>query len=192
MFDIKGQLIPELEIEELKITIPLPKKKYIQRGGEIFMLAQKILSNTAFESEINIFYGYLSDVFKLPKKQLIKDYDIDTLIIALVRLFELANETEGKYTLPYFPSEESEEEGYSYEVYTGSDKIVADYAKLSIIEVNNLNYVDFLILRKDAYINKMSQTEKGRDYLEQCYCFESEKPDRAALRKQFGGEKYGK
>lgn len=52
-----------------------------------------------------------------------------------------------------------------------------------MIEVNELDYIDYLIYRRDAFIYKQSQTEHGREYLENAFRLEQTKPDRSKLRK---------
>jgi len=51
-----------------------------------------------------------------------------------------------------------------------------------------LDYVAYLVYRRDAVIYKMSQTEKGREYLQNAYRLELVEPDRKSLREQFGKE----
>jgi len=55
-------------------------------------------------------------------------------------------------------------------------------------EVEELDYIDYLQLRKDAFIYKMRQTEKGKEYLDNAYRLEQTKPERKRLRDQFGKE----
>ena len=38
------------------------------------------------------------------------------------------------------------------------------------------------MLVRDAFIDRLSQTEEGRDYLEQCWVLTQTKPDKAHLR----------
>ena len=66
--------------------------------------------------------------------------------------------------------------------------MVSSYTGLNMIEVNNLDYVAYLVYRRDAVIYKMSQTEKGREYLQNAYRLELVEPDRKSLREQFGKE----
>lgn len=66
--------------------------------------------------------------------------------------------------------------------------MVSSYTGLDIIEVNNLDYVAYLVYRRDAFIYKMSQTEKGREYLRNAHRLEQKEPDRKSLREQFGKE----
>ena len=59
---------------------------------------------------------------------------------------------------------------------------------LNILEIDNLNYIDFLRYKRDAFIYQMNKTEKGREYLDNAYYLEQTEPDRKSLRKQFGEE----
>lgn len=63
---------------------------------------------------------------------------------------------------------------------------MADYAGLSLIEVGRLDYIQYLVWRRDAFIYMMSRTEAGQEYLDNAWRFEQTEPDRSALRKKFG------
>lgn len=65
---------------------------------------------------------------------------------------------------------------------------MADYTGLNFLEVGQLNYIQFLIWRRDAYIHMLSRTEDGQKYLDDCWRMEQTKADRAALRKKLGKE----
>lgn len=88
--------------------------------------------------------------------------------------------------MPYYPLDEGT--GHKYEIETYWDHVIAKYSNLSILEVQELDYIDYLLLRRDAFIYKMNQTEKGREYLDNAYYLEQTKPDRQSLRDQFGKE----
>ena len=66
--------------------------------------------------------------------------------------------------------------------------MVADYVGISLLAVEKLNYLDYLRYRRDAFINKLSKTEKGQEYLDKAYRLEQTKPDRKSLRDKFGKE----
>ena len=66
--------------------------------------------------------------------------------------------------------------------------LVSDYTGLDMAEVEDLDYIDYLQFRRDAFILKMSQTEKGREYLDNAYRLEQTEPERKKLRDQFGEE----
>lgn len=65
---------------------------------------------------------------------------------------------------------------------------MADYTGLNFFEVGELNYVQYLIWRRDAYIQMLSRTEEGQKYLDKCWRMEQTAPDRAKLRERFGRE----
>lgn len=83
--------------------------------------------------------------------------------------------------------------GHQYSTTTWWKRLVAEYARISLPEVQRLNYIEYLTLRRDAFIYSMSRTEEGQKYLDNAWRMEQTAPDRAALRKQFGkGETHGK
>ena len=49
-----------------------------------------------------------------------------------------------------------------------------------------MDYIDYLALRRDAFIYFMSQSEEGEKYLDNAWRMEQTKPDRERLRKEFG------
>ena len=63
---------------------------------------------------------------------------------------------------------------------------MADYARMSLPEVRELNYIQYLIWRRDAFIHRMNQTEEGQEYLDNAWRMEQTEPDRAGLRKKLG------
>lgn len=65
---------------------------------------------------------------------------------------------------------------------------MAEYTGLNFFEVGELNYVQYLIWRRDAYIQMLSRTEEGQKYLDKCWRMEQTAPDRAKLREKFGRE----
>lgn len=88
--------------------------------------------------------------------------------------------------IPYYPSEDST--GYSYEIYSQWEHLVSQYTGLSMLEVEQLNYVDYLMYRRDAFIHNCNATEKGREYLQNAYRLTLRQPCRDELRKKFGKE----
>ncbi len=73
-------------------------------------------------------------------------------------------------------------------IVTTEEHLVAQYTGLNILQVEDLDYLDYLIYRRDAFIYFMSQTEKGEKYLDNAWRLEQTKPDRESLRKNFGKE----
>lgn len=66
--------------------------------------------------------------------------------------------------------------------------MVAEYAGLSLPEVGELDYLQYLIWRRDAFIHKLSQTEAGQEYLDNAWRMEQTEPDRPRLRKKLRKE----
>lgn len=62
---------------------------------------------------------------------------------------------------------------------------MAEYTGLNFHEVRSLNYIVFLTWRRDAFIYKWSQTEKGQEYLDNAWRMEQTEPDRETLKKRF-------
>ena len=63
---------------------------------------------------------------------------------------------------------------------------MADYTGLNFLEIGQLNYLQYLVWRRDAWIHMLSRTEKGQEYLDEAWRLEQTKADRAALRARFG------
>lgn len=63
--------------------------------------------------------------------------------------------------------------------------MVADYARISLKDVDDLDYFEYLALRRDAWIHKLNQTDQGREYLDNAYRLTLTEPDRGKLRDQF-------
>lgn len=88
--------------------------------------------------------------------------------------------------MPYYP--EGTSKAY-YENKSIENKIVSDYANLSIPETEEIDVFTFWGLLHDAVVWNYSRTEEGRNHLENAWVFEQTKPDRNALRNKFGGIK---
>lgn len=65
------------------------------------------------------------------------------------------------------------------------EHLVADYMRIPLPDVDDLDYIDYLIIRRDAWITKLNGTESGRKYLDNAWRLEQTKPDRKRLREQF-------
>lgn len=57
-----------------------------------------------------------------------------------------------------------------------------------MLQVEELDYIDYLIYRRDAFIWRMSQSKEGTEYLDKAYRLEQTEPDRETLREKFGKE----
>lgn len=55
-----------------------------------------------------------------------------------------------------------------------------------MLQIEELNIIDYLVYKRDAFINRMSRTEEGVKYLKNAHRLEQTTPDRDHLRKKFG------
>lgn len=89
--------------------------------------------------------------------------------------------------MPYYPYHGSAASGYPYTNTSFWYKLVSEYTGLDFLRIEELNYLAYLVWRRDAYIYRLEQSEAGREYLENAWRMEQTKPDRAALREKYGG-----
>lgn len=61
-----------------------------------------------------------------------------------------------------------------------------EYTGLNVNEIEELEYIDYLQYKRDAFIHSMNQTEEGRKYLENARTLTQTEPDRKRLRELFG------
>ena len=78
--------------------------------------------------------------------------------------------------------------GHNYEITSYWEHMVSQYTGLTVLEVEDLDYIDYLRYRRDAFISRLSQTDKGLEYLDNAYRIEQTEPDRKSLRDKFGKE----
>lgn len=86
--------------------------------------------------------------------------------------------------MPWYPGDQ--EPGRGYTVGTSMEKLVADYARIPLSEVGGLDYIEYLELRRDAYISKLNATESGCEYLDKAWRFAQTDNDREKSRRIFG------
>ena len=78
--------------------------------------------------------------------------------------------------------------GHKYTTTSWAKHLVAEYTGLSFKEIGELNYIEYLTYRRDAFIHRMNQTEVGQEYLDNAWRMEQTEPDRQSLRKHFKKE----
>ena len=81
---------------------------------------------------------------------------------------------------------EKEKFYYKPDTEAESEHMVAKYTGLNLMEIQDLDLDVYLYYLRQAYIHYLNQSEEGREYLEKCFIFVQTKPDRAALRRNFG------
>lgn len=63
---------------------------------------------------------------------------------------------------------------------------MAEYAGLTLLEVRELDYVQYLTWRRDAFIHMLNRTEAGQRYLDNAWRMEQTEADRPKLRAKLG------
>lgn len=69
------------------------------------------------------------------------------------------------------------------------EKMTADYLRISVPDVQGLDFIYYLAARRDAYIECLSSTPEGIEYLEEAWRLTLTEPDREAARKHLGGNR---
>lgn len=88
---------------------------------------------------------------------------VETYIDSMERL-----RVETDLTLPYYKTEKSPND-VKYTIYTELDKLVSDYSNISLYEIDDILITEYWLILRDAFIYRLSQTEKGREYLKNAY-----------------------
>lgn len=63
---------------------------------------------------------------------------------------------------------------------------MSNYTGLNFHEIEQLELIQFLTWRRDAYIYMLTRTEEGQEYLDNCWRMEQTEPDRESLRRKIG------
>nr|DAS20913.1 MAG TPA: hypothetical protein [Caudoviricetes sp.] len=100
------------------------------------------------------------------------------------RVFEICawRSSKPKLKLPFYPIDD---EGL-FDIPTYWEHLVHEYTGLNVNEIEELEYIDYLQYKRDAFIHSLNQTEEGREYLENAKTLAQTEPDRKALRELFG------
>lgn len=69
-----------------------------------------------------------------------------------------------------------------------SVRAVCEYSNLSFWECLELPLDMFLLMRKNYVLDKLSKTEEGRQYLEDCERYKKTDIDAEGLKRLFGGD----
>lgn len=78
--------------------------------------------------------------------------------------------------------------GHQYATHSWWRRLVSEYTGLNFLEVGRLNYLQYLVWRRDAFIHMLSRTEAGQEYLDNAWRMEQTQPDRKALRRKLRKE----
>ena len=55
---------------------------------------------------------------------------------------------------------------------------------MSFAELQQARYLSYLLWKRDAFISRLEQSEKGKEYLKNAARMEQTQPDRAGLRRR--------
>ncbi len=88
-----------------------------------------------------------------------------------------------KLEIPYYPKSDSEE--FPYELETIEEKSVSKYLGIPLLEVDELDVLEYRFFLREAFIYNCMQTEEGRTYLKNAKRLETTTPERQKLRKTF-------
>lgn len=189
--DITGKPLPLLNVSGYSVYPP--NLKTVKAASELTEIITACLNQTVTEASLSRFYVILRKILNnnaegkdFTLKELIKQPFGDAVKV-VIAYAEMLSRLKEAHPVPHIHSKE--EEDYSFDLSLTWDKLVADFANISITAVQSLNYVDYLILRREALIHSLSKTAEGREMLEDAYCFEQTEPDRASLRSWFNGTK---
>lgn len=83
--------------------------------------------------------------------------------------------TECGLYVPYYPEKDNDD--VKYYAYTAVDKLTADYANMSIYDIDKIPIFDYRLLQRDAFITALSKTKDGREYLKNAYRLTAEDAD---------------
>lgn len=78
--------------------------------------------------------------------------------------------------------------GHKYTTTSWWKRLVSEYTGLDFLQVGELDYIQYLTWRRDAFIDRLHQTEDGREYLNNAWRLEQTEPDRAKLRRKLGAK----
>lgn len=189
--DITGKPLPLLNVSGYSVYPP--NLKTVKAASELNEIITACLNQTVTEASLSRFYVILREILNNNAEG--KDFTLKELtkqpfgdaVKVVIAYAEMLSKLKEAHPVPQIHSKE--EEDYTFNLSLTWDKLVADFANISITAVQSLNYVDFLILRREALIHSLSKTAEGREMLEDAYCFEQTEPDRASLRSWFNGTK---
>lgn len=92
----------------------------------------------------------------------------------------------GGVEIPYLPDNEPPQPWL--ERGTTDIRMVSKYTGLNFNEVIQLDCITYKMLMRDAFIEQMSQSEDGREYLHSAWLLTQTEPDIGTLRQMFGKE----
>lgn len=71
-------------------------------------------------------------------------------------------------------------------MYTAEEKAVSEYCGISMLDVEELDILQYYVYLRDARIYNLSQTEDGQEYLANAWRINQTAPERKKLREKYG------
>lgn len=90
----------------------------------------------------------------------------------------------GKLITPSYPVKDGA--GVPFGITTQRQKIVADYAGISLFDVYQLDIFTYWALLHDAIVTTNAQTEEGRKWLHDAWRIQQTTPDAEKLHQKYG------
>lgn len=72
-----------------------------------------------------------------------------------------------------------------YKLVSYREKMIARYCNISILDVEELDLVEYLFYYREAVIYNCMQTEDGIEYLKNAHRLQQTSPDREKLREKY-------
>lgn len=77
-------------------------------------------------------------------------------------------------------------EGIPYTITTMNEKVVAEYAGVPLLQVQEMDIFTYWVLLRDGIIYNNAQTKKGREWLKNAWRLTQTEPDTEKLHQKFG------
>lgn len=89
-----------------------------------------------------------------------------------------------KLELPYYPKTKKDGKENPYIIETVEEKTISEYLNIPLLEVDELDVVEYKYYLREAFIYNCSKTEEGIQYLIDAKRLETTNPERDKLRKR--------
>lgn len=91
-----------------------------------------------------------------------------------------------KLEIPYYPKNDGKENPYIIE--TVEEKTISKYLNIPLVDVYELDVVEYKFFLREAFIFNCSQSEEGLEYLRNAKRLETTDIDREGLREKYGNK----
>ena len=77
-----------------------------------------------------------------------------------------------------------------FKLISHREKTISKYCNIPILEVEELDLVEYLFYYREAVIYNCMQTEEGREYLQNAHRLQQTTPDREKLRNKYKSDSH--